>query len=116
MTFLDLRALEVRLLRGACSSCFWHVSEHVVVLCEAQLWSGVGGVVYGSSKVMLRPSSQSSFLFPSSWCRQPKSVSICSWLFHFGVVCVQASTLPQVQLLSAKSFPWFSEKITDEGF
>ncbi|KAG2262105.1 hypothetical protein Bca52824_069184 [Brassica carinata] len=52
-TTLDLRALEIRLLEGVCSSCCRRVSEHVVVFREVLLRSGVGGVVYGDSKAML---------------------------------------------------------------
>ncbi|KAG2304192.1 hypothetical protein Bca52824_032843 [Brassica carinata] len=62
----DLRALEIHLLEGFCSSCCRRVSEHVVILREVLLRSGVGGVVHGVSKAMLRPSSQSSSLFPVS--------------------------------------------------
>ncbi|KAL0789309.1 hypothetical protein Bca101_005555 [Brassica carinata] len=72
----DLRDSEVRLLEGVCSSCCWRVSEHAVVLREVLLRSGVGGVVHGISKAMLRPSSQSSSLFPSIRCRQAERVDL----------------------------------------
>ncbi|KAG2331782.1 hypothetical protein Bca4012_018658 [Brassica carinata] len=79
LTFLDLRALEVWLLRCVCSLCSRRASEHLVVLREALLWSGVEVVVYGGFKVTLQVSSQSSSLFPSGLVPSTKSVSTCSW-------------------------------------
>ncbi|CAH8283856.1 unnamed protein product [Eruca vesicaria subsp. sativa] len=65
----DLKALDVRLLKDVCSSSCQCVSKLAVVLREVLLRSSVGGVAYGNSKVMKRPSFPSSFLFPSSRCR-----------------------------------------------
>ncbi|KAF3561782.1 hypothetical protein DY000_02014625 [Brassica cretica] len=78
LTSLDLRALEIQLLICVCSSCSRHVSEHLVLMREALLRSGVGVFVYDGFKATLQASSQSSFLFPSGLVPSPESVSTCS--------------------------------------
>nr|VDC95468.1 unnamed protein product [Brassica oleracea] len=112
----DLRASEVCLLEGVCSSCCWHVSEHAVVLREVLLRSGVGGVVHGISKAMLRPSSQSSSLFPSIRCRQAERVDLL--LLGLTPACVCSSFIlatgcyfRRQELTSTR----FSEEATFEG-
>uniref|UniRef100_M4DPC6 Uncharacterized protein n=1 Tax=Brassica campestris TaxID=3711 RepID=M4DPC6_BRACM len=112
----DLRASEVRLLEGVCSSCCRRVSKHAVVLREVLLRSGVGGVVHGISKAMLRPSSQSSSLFPSIRCRQAERVDLL--LLGLTPVCVCSSFIlatgccfRRQELTSTR----FSEEATFEG-
>lgn len=99
-----MKALNVRLLKGVCSSSCRCVSKLAVVLCEVLLRSGVGGVVYGDSKAMKRPSFQSSLLFPSSCCRPLERVDLLLDGFT-PVLFVQALSLPQVSALGVKDLP-----------
>ncbi|KAF3502611.1 hypothetical protein F2Q69_00043860 [Brassica cretica] len=112
----DLRASEVRLLEGVCSSCCRRVSEHAVVLREVLLRSGVGGVVHGVSKAMLRPSSQSSSLFPSIRCRQAERVDLL--LLGLTPACVCSSFILATGCCFRRqelTFTRFSEEATFEG-
>uniref|UniRef100_A0A0D3BY56 Transmembrane protein n=1 Tax=Brassica oleracea var. oleracea TaxID=109376 RepID=A0A0D3BY56_BRAOL len=112
----DLRASEVRLLEGVCSSCCRRVSEHAVVLREVLLRSGVGGVVHGISKAMLRPSSQSSSLFPSIRCRQAERVDLL--LLGLTPACVCSSFILATRCCFRRqelTFTRFSEEATFEG-
>lgn len=112
----DLRALEVRLLEDVCSSCCRRVSEHAVVLREVLLLSGVGGVVHGVSKAMLRPSFQSSSFFLSIRCRQAERVDLL--MLGLTPVCICSSFIlatgccfKRQELTSTR----FSEEATFEG-